>query len=608
MGPTAAGDDVGARRTSVRTLAPWLRPHRLAVAASMVLAAVASALEVASIGLVAPLLLVGEEGVAGLGPFSRVLPTLAGLPLDGQRTVLVAAILVAMALRGLLGWGAAAIRETVAARVHGECRRRIFERLSHAPLSWFRSRTVGEHQALLLHESDRLALAAKAAVELAVASVTAVAFGALLLALAPLLTLAAVALLALFGLSLRLLRRPIERYADRMRSEAASVAGNVHETLSGLHLLRLMGRTDAAVSRFDAPNRRYLALEARQRLALEAILPVSELAGALVLVGVLWLGSTRLGVGGGSPVMLLPYAFLLYRLLPRHVAVMNARAALAAHRSSVPAVSAFLEGEETEPEPDGSLEPPARAPRVAFEGVRFRYAEGSPWILDGLDLVLEPGETTALVGPSGAGKSTVVDLLLGLRRPEGGRITVDGVDLATIRGDAWRRRVGVVPQDPMLFDRSVRENLLLAAPDATPARIDACLDVASAGFARDLPGGLDAVLSDRGARLSGGERQRLSIARALLADPLLLVFDEATSALDAEGEREVSTAVARAARGKTALVVAHRLSTVRAADRIVLLAGGRAVEAGSHADLMARGGRYARLVRLGSEDVLVRSR
>jgi ABC-type multidrug transport system fused ATPase/permease subunit len=590
---------------AVRALLRWLSPHRGRVAASVVLGACASVLEVASIGLVAPLLLAGEDGLGGLGPFSRVLPLIDGLSPSGRRAVLLLLILGGMAMRGICWWAAAALRESVGSEVHAECRRRVFDRLSRAPLSWFRSKTVGEHQALLLHESERLAQAAKGLVQLAVASIMAASFGALLLYLAPLLTVAALALLALFGLLLRLLRRPIERYADRMRLEAKAVAGGIHETLSGLHVLRLLGRTDDALARFEGPNRAFLRAQRRQRRALEAILPVSELAGALVLVGILWLGTTVLPVRGTdpSPVLLLPYAFLFYRLLPRYLAVVTARAGMAANLSSVPAVEAFLADEATAPLPDGSREPPSRSPRVAFEGVRFRYAPEAPWILDGLDLVLEPGTTTALVGPSGAGKSTVVDLLLGLRRPTEGRVTVDGIDLAELSGDAWRRRVGVVPQDPMLFHRSVAENLRLAAPDATEERIAAALEVAAAGFVSDLPRGLETSLGDRGVRLSGGERQRLSIARALLADPTLLVFDEATSQLDAENERAVSTAIARASRDRTALVIAHRLSTVRSADRIVLLDGGRAVETGSHADLMARGGRYARLVRLGADDL-----
>jgi subfamily B ATP-binding cassette protein MsbA len=583
-----------------------VRPHRGTVLASVVLGALASVLEVCSIGLVGPLLLVSSQGLSGvsLGPFSRVVPLLSGLSPNGQRGVLVAMIVGGIAVRGVCAWLAAALRERAASRVQGDARRRVFARLARAPRSWHDAHPIGEQTALVLHETEKLGLAVSTLVTLAMGAAMSAAYLLLLVYLAPKLTLAAVAFLALTAFGIRLFRNPVETHAHRMRAESREVGGRLHETLAALHLLQAVGRLDEAVERFDASSRRFLDAQRSQRQALEAIPPVSEWCGAAVVLAILWLGSTWIPIrGDANALLLLPYVFVFYRLLPRFLSVLSARAMLAAYLPSIPPVEDFLASPDSAPLPDGGAAVPAERRRIAFEGVRFRYAEAGPDVLVDFDLVLDPGTTTALVGPSGAGKSTVVELLLGLRRPTAGRVLVDGRDLAEVSGEAWRRRVGVVPQEPTLFDWTVRENLRLTAPDASDEEIHAALDAAAAGFARSLPQGLDTRLSDRGSRLSGGERQRLSIARALLQDPSVLVFDEPTSQLDADSERAVAAAIARVAKTRTALVVAHRLSTVRAADRIVLLDRGRVVEAGSHDALMAKDGAYARLVRLGRDDL-----
>lgn len=583
----------------------WIVPERRNFAAAVVLGATASFLEVVSIGIFGVLLQVTEAGTFGrLGPFSRVVPLIAGLSPGVQRALLMGMILLAIAVRGLAWWGSSTLRERVGTRVHGRARRLVFERLARAPLSWLQSRPIGEQDSLILHETERLGAATTGFVQLSVMSTMAICYLGLLFYMAPLLTVAALFFMALVGWLIRRLRWPIEFHARRMRDEAKRVSGSIHETLSGLHLLKLAGRTDAAVERFDAGSRGMLEASWKQRRALEAIGPTSELFAAVVVLAILWLGLTVLPIrGGASPIQLFPFLLTLYRFLPRFLAIPSARAQLSANLSSISVLDQFLADPAVAPPKDGTDDVPPPPHRLDFRGVHFRYAPDATDVLDGLDLSFEPGRTTALVGPSGAGKSTIVDLLLGLRRPTAGVVEVNGCDLTRLRGDAWRRRVGVVPQEPRLFDWSARDNLRLTAPEADDARILAALDEAAAGFVRTLPDGLDTKLGERGARLSGGERQRVCVARALLQDPAILVFDEPTSHLDAESERAVTGALVRAAKGRTAIVIAHRLSTVRAADRIVLLGKGRVVEAGSHDELMARGGAYARLVQMGRDDL-----
>jgi ATP-binding cassette subfamily B protein len=256
------------------------------------------------------------------------------------------------------------------------------------------------------------------------------------------------------------------------------------------------------------------------------------------------------------------------------------------------------------PEPR-SLPLPARG-EVAFEAVRFTYpTRPEHAALDGVGFTVARGERVALVGPSGAGKTTILQLLLRFYDPEAGTVRVDGVDIASVDPGALRQRLSLVPQDPTVFSGTVAENIRYGRPEAGEAEIRRAAELAHAdGFIRALPQGYGTMVGERGVTLSGGQRQRVAIARAILKDAPILLLDEATSALDAESERAVQTALDTLMRGRTTLVIAHRLATIRAADRILVLDGGRIVEQGTHESLLADGALYAQLAALQFTDAL----
>jgi len=245
---------------------------------------------------------------------------------------------------------------------------------------------------------------------------------------------------------------------------------------------------------------------------------------------------------------------------------------------------------------------------IEFDGVSFAYQEGKP-VLESIDLHIRPGEMVALVGPSGAGKSTMMALLQRLYDPTSGSIRVDGMDLRSLKQRSLRRQIGVVLQDALLFNDTVRNNIAYGRPGASQREIEAAARAANAhDFIMRLPQGYDTVVGERGGVVSGGEKQRIAIARALLKDPPILILDEATSALDAESEALVQEALARLVEGRTTLVIAHRLSTIVGADRIVVLKDGRIIESGTHAELVALGGYYAELVRKQSRGLVTAAR
>ena len=422
----------------------------------------------------------------------------------------------------------------------------------------------------------------------------------LLFGLAPSLTIWLLAGIPVVVLPIVFLGRRLEKASRNSQDNVASVGTIISEALAAIKIVQAFGQENREGVRFsDAVERTFVA--AKKRIRLRAFL--TALVMALIFGGItllVWEGTDQVKEGVISSGTL--FAVVLYGALVAGsfgaltevygdlVRASGAASRLAELLNEVPEIA---------PPANPVVMPPARG-QLEFQHVRFRYpTRPEVAALDDFSLKVSPGETVAVVGPSGAGKSTLFQLAERFYDPEVGTVRIDGVVLTSADPSEFRQRISLVPQDTVLFAASARDNLRYGQWDASDDAIWAAAEKANAaGFLRELPEGLETYLGEGGARLSGGQRQRLAIARALLRDSPILLLDEATSALDAESEKLVQDALERLMVGRTTIVIAHRLATVRSADRIIVMDQGRIVEEGDHATLSAAGGLYARLASL----------
>lgn len=410
------------------------------------------------------------------------------------------------------------------------------------------------------------------------------------------LTAIAAALYPLAALPIQRLGKRIRRASGGMQERMGETAALLTESFAQARTVRAYGLEQAERRRAEgAFGELYRALMrmARGRARVD---PVLEVLGGTAVAAVIGFAGWRAAVGDGSLGNFTGFvAALLIASRPlRSLGSLNA--AVQEGVAGLSRVFGVLDERPAIAERPGAPPLPVGRGEVRFEGVCFEYPDGRPG-LRGLSFTARPGLTVALVGPSGAGKSTALALIPRFYDPTGGRVLVDGVDVRDVSLAGLRGAVAYVGQDSLLFDDTVAANIRMGRPGATSAEVEAAARAAAAGFVAALPEGFETRVGPGGGRLSGGQRQRVALARALLRDPRILLLDEATSALDAESEAAVQHALARLRAGRTTVVVAHRLSTVRDADLVVAMADGAAVEQGTHAELLARGGLYARLVR-----------
>ncbi len=573
---------------ALAALWPFVRPYRL-----MVLIAGLALILTSTVSLVLPMAVRRVVDSFGAG-------NLAILDTYFTAFLLIAALLA-------LGTGVRYYFVTrLGERVVADIRRAIFDKVLGMSPAWFERIMTGEIVSRITTDTTLILSVIGSSVSVALRHFLTLAGGLVLLALTSA-KLAGIVLLLVPAIVVPIivLGRRLRRLSRENQDWIANSSGKATEALGAVQTVQSFTHEAATRAEFGAVTE-HSFLSAKTRIATRAVLTVIVIFLVFAgVVGVLWLGARDVRNGvmtAGELVQFVIYAVLVAGAVGSLSEIWGElqRAAGATER-----LVEILQAEDPvhDPAHPTALPTPVRG-EITLDNVAFHYPSRPDYrALHGVTLTVAPGETVALVGPSGAGKSTVLQLLMRFYDPQSGTIRLDGIDLRAMGRETFRAHMALVPQDPVIFATSAMENIRFGRPTATDAEVmEAARSAAAHDFITALPQGYDTFLGERGVMLSGGQKQRIAIARAILRDAKVLLLDEATSALDAESERAVQEAVDRLAQGRTMLVVAHRLATVKKANRIVVFDEGRIVAIGSHEDLVAEDGLYARLARLQFTD------
>jgi ABC-type multidrug transport system fused ATPase/permease subunit len=509
---------------------------------------------------------------------------------------LVGAVLSATLIQGITSYALTQLLSKAAQRMITDLRRKVQEHVGRLPVAYYDANKTGALVSRIMSDVEGVRnLIGTGLVEFLGGLLTATLAFVLLMRISPLMTGVAFVLLSVSMLSLRKafgVIRPIFRERSKINAE---VSGRLTESLSGVRVVKGYHAEAREHDVFTGGVQRLLdnvlrSLTAMSMMSFSTTALLGVAGGLVMLIGARQIAAGTLTVGG-----YVTYIAFLAMLLAPAFQVVGIGTQLTEAVAGLERTREILNELPEDEDPRRTVALADIEGEVEFANVGFAYEAGKP-VLQDVSFCANPGTVTALVGSSGSGKSTIIGLVAAFHVPLSGQVLVDGMDLATVRLDSYRTRLGVVLQESFLFDGNIRENVAFSRPGATEEEVlRACRIARVDEFAERFPDGYDTIIGERGVKLSGGQRQRVSIARAILADPRILILDEATSSLDSESEMLIQEGLAQLMRGRTTFVIAHRLSTIRRADQILVVEAGRIVERGTHATLYASGGRYREL-------------